>query len=391
MAWSELAGYVTVVSFIFISIFYLSYLAILHCSLRRSGRPASSETVTDQGLPAVSMIVPTYNEEKIISKKISNTMQLNYPKDKLEVIFVDGCSTDGTVDAIVKCAGLTNIKLVVEDCRMGYNAAVLAGVSKTNVSSDGIVVATGADVCYDLNALRRLCRHFVDFRVGAVAGREILANRNESVGTKIEGMYRKLQDFLSEAEMTIDSPFDVKGEICAVRMGIAKSLLERRKELLRKGSFDCCISSETRKRGYKVVYDRESTYTEYAPVRLSDRMRMQTRRAKTLLESLLMYKDMILNRTYGAYGTLILPAHFIMLIVIPWLFLAGLASLTAMLYFDPNILLVLGASFSLLALRRIRLFTISFVQSQLSLVWAMLMIAMGRKTQIFNQIQSTRR
>lgn len=62
--------------------------------------------------PQVSVIIPCLNEEAIVAKKIENTIKLNYPKDKLEIIFVDGGSTDKTVPIIKEAiSGMQNVRL----------------------------------------------------------------------------------------------------------------------------------------------------------------------------------------------------------------------------------------------------------------------------------------
>ena len=93
------------------------------------------------------MIVPVFNEGKIIHNKIGNLLELNYPKSNLEVIFVDGSSTDNTADIISEYA--TNhpfISLVRQGNRKGYNAAVFDGFQK---STGEIIVITQVDALYD--------------------------------------------------------------------------------------------------------------------------------------------------------------------------------------------------------------------------------------------------
>ena len=390
MASLETAIYITVMTFLCGSIFYLSYSIILRLSVRKSRSVSTSKCVrNDLSLPRVSMIVPTYNEEKIILRKIINTRELDYPKDRLEVLFVDGCSTDGTGDIIVEHVDLTNMRLLKQNRRMGFNAGVFEGVANANVGPDEIIVLSAADAIYSPQAIRNLCRHFFDLQVGAVTGREIVINKDESLATKIESMYRELQDTMSEAEMVLDSPFDIKGEICAARRVVLDSL--RLRQDPRRGSVDCCISSEARRLGYRVIYDGEATYGEYAPSKLRERMRMQVRRAKILIESLLMYRDMIFRHEYGAYGQVILPAHFIMLIVVPWLFLTGIVSFLISTWFHPMLLVGIGVVILIFfVLQKIGMFALGFSQSQLSLILGVLTI-LARKETVIRQIETTRR
>jgi len=75
------------ISFFILSLFYLSYFLVLYYYHReKKGKVESSS----EFYPSVSLIVPVYNEEKIVAKKIQNISELDYPKGKIKAIFVDG-------------------------------------------------------------------------------------------------------------------------------------------------------------------------------------------------------------------------------------------------------------------------------------------------------------
>ena len=72
--------------------------------------------------PKVTVIVPTYNEAKLIEKKLDNIAEQEYPRDKLEVIVVDSASTDKTPEKVREWVGKhpeLNLKLIVEPVRKG--------------------------------------------------------------------------------------------------------------------------------------------------------------------------------------------------------------------------------------------------------------------------------
>ena len=75
-------------------VFYGGYLLFL--KVASSSRNMNERRGTEPFRPSVSMIIPVYNESKIIEKKIENIRALSYPKDKLEVLFIDGNSSDDT-------------------------------------------------------------------------------------------------------------------------------------------------------------------------------------------------------------------------------------------------------------------------------------------------------
>ena len=64
-------------------------------------------------LPFVSMIVPAYNEEKTIERTIRSLLNLDYPKNKLEIIVVNDESKDNTADVVKKCNSLLIVLSIV--------------------------------------------------------------------------------------------------------------------------------------------------------------------------------------------------------------------------------------------------------------------------------------
>jgi cellulose synthase/poly-beta-1,6-N-acetylglucosamine synthase-like glycosyltransferase len=126
----------------------------------------------DNFLPTVSMVVAAYNEVDCIDEKLKNTLSLDYPADRFELIVGSDGSDDGT-DARVKSC---------KDKRVKLSAAARAG--KTSVlnrcvpSAQGeIVVLTDANTRVDAQAIRKLVRHFKDPDVGAVCGKLKLLTR----------------------------------------------------------------------------------------------------------------------------------------------------------------------------------------------------------------------
>ena len=97
MLLNEVFLFLAVFSLGTIVIFYASYLACLSYYNKKSRKNTQS---VEFSYPSVSLIVPVYNEEQIIGKKIENIEEIVYPSDKFEVVFVDGCSTDQTCNLI---------------------------------------------------------------------------------------------------------------------------------------------------------------------------------------------------------------------------------------------------------------------------------------------------
>ena len=378
---------VTFASVSFFIGFYLFYLVVC-IRYRKAKNVKPPPFSTNKNFPAVSIIIPTYNEAEVISKKMADLQALNYPKDKLQIVFVDGGSTDGTAELIensAKDSGLS-VAIVQQGRRKGFNKAVIEGFAKT---TGEIVCITGAETEYDPEALNIMVEQFNDPRVGAVTGKQKIKNVGEGYSPKLEVAYRSLYDLIREAESCIDSPFDIKGEISAARRNIVARLVKKA-ELSEKGCIDCCISFQAKMDGYTTAYEPKAAYYELSPKSIRDSSKQQIRRAATLIENMMAFKDMILNKKFGAFGMLIMPAHFLMLVILPFLLLIGSIGMAMIIILDLS-------NYLLLALVGIVLLAIlvssqlqAFLKTQIVLVIATLKFLVGTETQKFERLSSTR-
>lgn len=139
--------------------------------------------------PQVTLMIAAYNEEKFIAQKIQNSLEIDYPRDKLKILVVSDGSTDRT-DQIVR--DFPEAELLRVEGRVGKtearNQAVLNDKSEIIVFSDATAV-------YEKDAIRKLVRNFADPSVGMVSGH--LKYRDQSNGsmglsTKMYWFYEKL-------------------------------------------------------------------------------------------------------------------------------------------------------------------------------------------------------
>lgn len=144
----------------------------------------------DSHLPEVSLLIAAYNEEDTIADKIKNSLELDYPKDKMEIVVVSDGSTDRT-DEIVKSFESSGIRLFRVEGRVGKtearNQAVLAMRREIIVFSDATAV-------YEKDAIKKLVRNFADPSVGMVSGNLTYFEKGQSsmgLATKLYWNYEK--------------------------------------------------------------------------------------------------------------------------------------------------------------------------------------------------------
>ncbi|WP_299288315.1 glycosyltransferase, partial [uncultured Mucilaginibacter sp.] len=150
----------------------------------------SIPSAEENELPTCTLIVAAYNEEAYIEEKIKNTLALNYPKDKIQFLFI----TDGSTDKTPKIVGqYPEIKLMHSAARLGKIAAVQRAVAAVTTEA---MVFTDANTFLNTDALINLCRHYADPKVGAVAGEKRVHIDATSDATAGEGFYWKYESKL---------------------------------------------------------------------------------------------------------------------------------------------------------------------------------------------------
>ncbi|MFZ5468472.1 MAG: glycosyltransferase family 2 protein [Myxococcota bacterium] len=167
--------------------------------------------------PAVTVVVAAHNEAPVIREKIANTLALDYPKDKLQLIVGSDGSTDGT-DEWVRA---------VKDERVVLSSAPRAG--KTSVlnrcvplATGQIIVLTDANTLLDAQAVKRLVRRFDDPEVGAVCGRLVL--RHPGDPEYRESAYWAYESLLKLYEGARGAVMGANGGLYALRKSLFTAL-----------------------------------------------------------------------------------------------------------------------------------------------------------------------
>ena len=200
----------------------------------------NTQSIISEKLPTVTMIIAAYNEERVIREKIENTLSLDYPRDRLQImVFSDG-SSDAT-DAIVKSYASAGIELKRIEGRKGKTHCQNECVS---YATGDIVVFSDANSMYDAGAIKKMMMHFSDAKIGGVVG-ELRYIKN---GSSDEGIYWKIEQFLKKGESIIDSCLGANGSIYAVRRSLYVQLADD-------AISDFIEPFKIYEQGYRVVYE----------------------------------------------------------------------------------------------------------------------------------------
>src|ERR1700676_2422021 len=259
--------------------------------------------------PPVSVLVPAYNEESVIVYTINSVLESDYPK--LEVIVVDDGSTDGTGDLLDEQFARNPAVRVIHEPNRGKSAALSHALAE---ASSGIIVTIDADTSVEPDAVSKLVRHFVNPRVGAVAG-------NVKVGNRVSWLTRwQALEYVTSQNLE-KRAFDLLNCIPVVPGALSAW---RAEAINNCGGFsadtvaeDTDLTITIRRAGWKINYEEEAIGWTDAPETASTLVRQRFRWTFGTLQAFWKHSDTLFRPKYGTLGWVALPNIFVFQLALP--------------------------------------------------------------------------
>lgn len=308
LGFAGLLVYSSIVALIlFLMLLLARYFGLLLMAYLYTAKYTARSEYIETFLPRISIIVPAYNEGKLLRETIQSLLQQDYPD--YEVVIVDDGSTDDT-RAIARDlvgeysrpdGGRVEVKLV-EKPNGGKSTALNAGIQ---VASGEFVLNVDGDSQLSPQTLRRTIRHFADGKVGAVAGNVKVVNRT-NLWTRLQAleyveglnMARSAQSFAKLVNI-IPGPLGLFRKQAIVEAGWYSSDTYAE---------DCDITLKIIRAGWRVEYEPEAiSYTE-APNRLSDLLKQRYRWTRGIIQAVNKHRDLLWNPFKNVGGTAVMWA-----------------------------------------------------------------------------------
>lgn len=268
--------------------------------------------------PSLTLIVSAYNEAGIIGEKIANSLSLDYPADRLEILVVSDASSDDT-DAIVAAATDPRVRLL----RMAERGGKTLGLNAAAREARGeILVFSDANAIYLRDALVNLTRNFADACVGAVIG-ESTYSAAAGGADEEESLYWKYEIAIKRLESAIGSVVGGDGAIYAIRKDLYRAM---RADALS----DFVNPLQIVRGGHRCVYEPAARSVETAAGDFDREFRRKVRIVNRAWRAMMSMKDLLNPLRHGLFAFEII-SHKLLRWLVP-LFMA----------------VVLGANFALL-------------------------------------------
>ncbi len=198
----------------FVSLVVLIYTFFIYpLLLRVLARWPRPTARNEKSLPMISLLIPVYNEEKVLLEKIANSLALDYPADLLEIVFVSDGSTDRSV-SIIKASVDPRVHIVDYPENRGKTAVLNETIPQLRGE---IVVLTDASGLLNADVLKHMIPHFHDAQVGCVCGIYHIIKEGRSRVDTAESSYHGLEMQLRSWEGQIWSTLSGTGSLCAFR------------------------------------------------------------------------------------------------------------------------------------------------------------------------------
>jgi len=287
--------------------------------------------------PKVAVLIPAFNEEKVIERTVRSVLDSDYPN--LHVIVIDDGSRDRTLEVARHAFALEEAEgrvLIFTKPNAGKAEALNHGLQ--HLTDEEIFVGIDADTIIANDAISLLVPHFRNEKVAAIAGNAKVGNR-VNLWTRWQALeYVTSQNFERRALNTMGAVSVVPGAIGAWRVSAVREAGGYHTDTVAE---DADLTMALLRRGYRVEYeDRALAYTE-APTNAKGLMRQRFRWSFGILQSV--YKHRAVFARKGALGWVALPNILIFQILLPLvspfidiMFAVGVAWYLVQKYFHPE-------------------------------------------------------
>ena len=265
---------------------YLGYGILLYIIIRLrrffKGKPQKTVMPQDDELPTMTLMICAYNEEDVVAEKMENTLAIDYPKDKLRIMWVTDGSNDHTNELL---SAYPEVDIVFSPERRGKTAALKHGLRELQTR---YVAFTDANTMINTDALREIARLFRDPTVGCVSGeKRVAARKAGEMAAEGEGLYWKYESTLKRWDSELYSAMGAAGELYAIDPNLCREVPDE--ALLDDFMMSMCVVQA----GKRIAYTADAYAMEYGSANIHEESKRKRRIAAGGLQSIWWLRSML--------------------------------------------------------------------------------------------------
>lgn len=259
--------------------------------------------------PRVTLVVASYNEAEVLTQKIQNSLDLDYPEDKLQIYFITDGSNDNSTEII---SAHPRIKLFFKPEREGKVAAINRVMPFVTTP---IVVFSDANTFLNKGCIREIVKHYSNEKTGAVAGEKKVLDLNKTgdAASAGEGLYWKYESFLKKLDAEFYSVVGAAGELFSIRTELFEPTA---KDVLLD---DFIISLKICQKGYRVAYEPNAYASEAPSDSIKEEQKRKIRISAGGFQSVVMLKSLLNIFKYGRLSFQYISHRVLRWVVCPFL------------------------------------------------------------------------
>jgi len=269
---------------------YIGYGILLYVIIkirRILGIAKMQEQIPDYE-PEVTLFIAAYNEKDFVNEKIKNSRELDYPQNKLRMVWVTDGSDDGTPELLKQYEGVEVHHLPQRSGKIG---AMNRGMKLVNTP---VVIFCDANTLLGKESIRRIVTLFSNPKVGCVSGeKRIIGKEKDGAAGAGEGIYWKYESTLKKWDAELYSVVGAAGELFAIRTELYQ---EVEKDTLLD---DFIISLRVAQNGFTIQYDPEAYAIETASANVKEELKRKIRISAGGIQSVVRLRSLLNIFKYG--------------------------------------------------------------------------------------------
>ncbi len=264
---------------------YVGYgiLVLLLTAIRRwAGISRQHPAQLYGGEPEVTLFIAAFNERDVVEEKMRNTYALDYPPEKMQILWVTDGSDDGTPDLL---RNYSRVTVLHQPGRNGKIGAMNRGMKFVTTP---IVIFCDANTMLSRSSIRRITALFSDPKVGCVSGEKRIQGKDrDSAAGAGEGLYWKYESALKRLDAELYSVAGAAGELFAIRTALYR---EMESDTLLD---DFMISLRVAQQGYTIQYDPEAYAIEKPSTSVKEELKRKIRISAGGLQSVIRLRALL--------------------------------------------------------------------------------------------------